>query len=292
MQSIIVKFQTGLALLLTGAWVLFLVVGSQLSAFPAGEQITEEQFAEPGFVVDGKTLILGASHRGSDLLSDLVSATWFNTWVCAISSVLSLALSYCVWRIVVSRMATCRVFGLLFLWVSCGLTLFVPFVVLLFVRSLNSAAPLPLVLLLAYFAFPVGVQFFSMMNRGDRPFGTKIRCILTFGMRRWAALHMLIGLVGFLVSVRTVWPGDLIHMFRDNATLILFGDWTPWLIGSIYTAIAICLRLWASVLEARWSIAPIRMADSWVYLPAMLEGALREAETGTAASASKPQLAN
>lgn len=263
--------KTGLALLLTIGWLLFLVGGWLLSSFPAGLPITEEQFADPGFAVDGKLLYLGSSNRGSDLLSDLVSATWFNTWTCAAATIVSLLIAYPVWRLVNDNLAPLRFAGLVTVRISCAFTLLPPFMLIAVTDLYYPAAPFSLIALLAFYAFPFGVHLMKVLSRPTENPVAEWQSVLVFALRRWAALHMLVAVLGFMVSLRSVWPGDLIEVYRANVVLLMFGAWIPFVPVAIFTAMALCLRLWASALEERWSIAPISTADNWVFLPTILE---------------------
>ncbi|RVU33696.1 hypothetical protein EOI86_21330 [Hwanghaeella grinnelliae] len=271
--------KTGIAAFLTTALVLFLIVGSLLSAFPAGQPVTDEQFAEPGFVVEGKTLYLGASQRGSDVLSDLVSATWFNIWTCAAATVVSLLMSIPVWHLVKSKASFARLAGLLAVRISCAFFIF-PVLMLLWSTELYFQAEQPmLVVMLAFFAFPFAIQLHATLAPKDDNAKTNRRAVFAFAIRRWAALHMLVAAIGFLFWLRGSWPGDLVGIFKANAVLITFGDWMAFLPVVLYVAIALCLRVWASILEDRWSITPISVADSWIFLPTMLEDQIMAAKT-------------
>ncbi len=276
------KARTYSACLLTAGLLLFLIGGAMLSAFPAGVPITDEKFADPGFLVDGRTLHLGASNRGSDLLSDLVSATWFNTWTGFVATIASLPVAYLVWRLAGSKKTFVRLAGFVIVRISCAFTLLPPFMLLVMTQIYYPAAPLSLIALLAFYAFPFGVHLLSVVTNSNQGSDLKIRSIVVYALRRWAALHMLVGALGWIVWLRSAWPGDIIDIFKGQAALMFFGfgAWQDFLSIAIYIAIALCLRLWASMLEERWSIAPLPIADSWVYLPTMLEDeALQKRQT-------------
>lgn len=268
------KARTSITVVLTAGLLFFLIGGSLLSSFPAGEPVTNEQFAEPGFLIDGKTLYLGSSHRGSDVLSDLVSAAWFNIWSCAAAALLSLALAVPVWRLVKSQTAAAKYAGLLLVRMSCAFYIF-PVLMLLWITQIYFIAePLTLIAVLAFFAFPFAVHHQALRATATAKPNTNLPDLIVYAIRRWAALHMLVAAVGFLFWLRAGWPGDLIAMHKASAVLIMIGDWIAFLPVTIYVAIALCLRLWASILEDYWSIEPIPTANSWVFLPTMLEDQL------------------
>lgn len=273
------KARTGTAAFLTAALFLFLIGGSFLSAFPAGHTITDEQFAEPGVVVDGKTLYLGSSYRGSDVLSDLVSAAWFNIWTCAAATVVSLLMSIPVWQLVKSNVPAAKYAGLLAVRISCAFFIF-PVLMLLWITELYfQAQPLTLVVTLAFFAFPFAVQLQATLVLSDDKAQTNLYAAVAYSIRRWAAMHMLVGAIGLLFWLRRSWPGDLVALHKANSVLLMFGDWIAFLPVVIFITIALCLRLCASMLEDRWSITPIPTANSWIFLPTMLEDQLMAAKT-------------
>ena len=273
------KARTCTAAFLTAALILFQIGGNLLSAFPAGQPITDEQFAEPGFVVDGKTLYLGASQRGSDVLSDLVSATWFNIWICAAATFVSLLMSIPVWHLVKSNAWIAKFSGLLAVRISCAFFIF-PVLMLLWITELYfQAEPLTLVVTLAFFAFPFAVHLQATLAPNDDNAQTNRLAVVAYAIRRWAALHMLVAAIGFMFWLRGSWPGDLVAIYKKHSVLIMFGDWMAFLPVVIFIAIALCLRLWASILEDRWSITPISTANSWIFLPTILEDQIMAANS-------------
>jgi len=271
------------AVTLTAFFLSLLLVSAALSSFPAGMQVTDQPFERPGFAVDGKALYLGSSHRGSDLLSDLVSGTWFGLWICGLSSLVSLALSWPLWRVVKSRSAPVRLTGAVFIRTVCALSI-LPMVMLLSVTGhYYEHAPAPLIVLLTLFAFPFGVYFFATQRKPEQSFSQMKTSLAVYTLRRWAALHMLFAALGFVFWLRSEWPGSLIGIARSHATLIAFGDWTPAIPVAIHIVIALCIRLWAEVLEDRWSIPPSPLSDCWIFLPTFVENELDQRRLSEAA---------
>ncbi len=262
-----------------------LIAGAVLSSFPAGVQITDQPFEAPGFLVDGRTLYLGSSHRGSDLLSDLVSGTWFGIWICGVSSILSIAIAWPIRRAVLSRLRIVRVAAVVSIRTVCALSIVSLFMLLAVTGNYYEHAPAPLILLLTLYALPFGVLFFVALSKSDFSFGYGVRSLSVYALRRWAAVHMLFAALGFLFWLRSEWPGSLIGIARSHATLIAFGDWTPALPVLIHISVALCLRLWAEILEECWTLPPSPLSDCWVFLPSFLENELAEHQSRPAGSA-------
>ena len=264
------------AVILTAAWAAFLVFGPFLSAFPAGVEVTDKFFEPPGTVIDGKVLLLGTGHRGSDFFSDLISATWFNTWVCFLSTALSMLAAWPLSRVLFSDSVIPRVGAKLFIRTLFAMMVF-PLMILLSVTGyFYEYRPVSLVLVLATFALPFSVLYFAKMRMMPAPHRVGFRQTFVFFLRRAAAIHMLVGFLGFMWWLRDVWPGSLTDIVRLHVTLIAYGDIFPLIPAGIIIIMALTLRLWVSVLEDRYSLFVIPIADAWTFLPTVLEDALDE----------------
>ena len=75
----------------------------------------------------------------------------------------------------------------------------------------------------------------------------------------------------------SVGPPTLASVSRDNATLITFGTVVPLIPAFLMVLMAATLRLWATIIEDRAGLRLDPYADSWIFLPTILEDELDEA---------------
>lgn len=270
------RLELSAALILTIVWVGFLIVGYWLSAYPAGVQVTESLYEPPGAIVGGKTLYLGTSHRGSDFLSDIVSATWFSTWICSLSAFLSLAIAWPLAKVASISSVIVGFCSRLTLRIICGMTIFPLFMILVVSGNFYEIRPLSLIALLVIYCLPFWVRFFVTVAERHEEGSLWMWSLFNYWLRRWASLHMLFAVLALFWWLRAHWPGSLIDIARMNATLITFGVMTAALPMICYCLISITLRLWVSIFEDQLGLFIDPYADSWIFLPTILENELDE----------------
>lgn len=255
-------------------WFGFLVIGASL-AVSLDRAVVAPDYAEAGTETPDGILYLGASNIGTDLLGDMVSATWLITWFGGLAAGIALVIAFPVACCLSREHTLSRLLGKLILRMSAGLSVWPLIGVIVFTKYLYEVLTTYAAILFALFVLPTAIYCLSRTVREALSYPDTILVSTTVWLRLWAAVMMLFAALSFFYS-----PGiggvTLSALSRDNATLITFGDFTPLLSAFLMVHMAVTLRLWASIIEDRANLRLDPYADSWMFLPTILENELDE----------------
>lgn len=268
------RFELALASLLTLLWLGFLVIGATL-ATTTRRIVVAEPYESAGTETPYGTLYLGSSILGTDLLGDMVNATWYSTWFCGVAASIAILIAIPIAYIVSSHNPIASTVGKLILRASANIGVWPLFGLLACTKYIHEILTTYSAILFAAFVLPTAIYSLAI-RLIDAPFAQhRVFANIAVWLRLWATIMMLLALLSFLYSIGND-GRTLAAMARDNATLIIFGVLTPMMPPFLMVLLAATLRIWATIIEDRCHLRLNPYADSWVFLPTILENELDE----------------
>jgi hypothetical protein len=268
------RFELALASVLTFIWVGFLVVGASLAITTRRVSVAEE-YEPAGTETQYGTLYLGSSNVGTDMLGDMVSATWYNTWFCGFAAGIAILIALPIAFIASNRNPVANSVGRLILRTSATIGVWPLFGLLVCTTYVYEILTTYSAVLFAAFVLPTAIHSLAIQII-DSPFvQRRVAANIAVWLRLWATIMMLLALLSFVFSIGND-GRTLASLARDNATLITFGVLTPLVPPFLMVLLAATLRLWATIIEDRCQLRLNPYADSWVFLPTILENELDE----------------
>jgi len=269
------RFELALASVLTLVWIGFIILGNTL-AIATNRAIVADEYEPAGTETRYGTLYFGSSNTGSDLLGDIVGATWYSTWFCGLAAAIALIAALPVAFAITREHSAINGIGKVFLRVSATMGLWPLFGFAVLTVYIHEILTTYSSVLFALFVLPTAVYCIAMQMIDNRSVRSRFAGTITAGLRLWATVMMLVALLSFLYSIGNN-GSTLATIARDNATLLTFGIYYPWISALLMVLIAATLRLWATIIEDRLRLRLAPEGDSWVFLPTVLENELDEA---------------